>query len=390
MTMTNTLSLIASTLGLALTACGGNHGAAPDAAPVDAPSGPPRAVVVTGDFGPGNPGVLSTLDPATLTVTTNVGPAMAVGDDPILRHFGGELFIVNRSDGNNVTILEDQTLALKEQLGTGAGSNPQDVAVHGQNLYVATFGGKGLVMLTRGQAAITTIDLSQDDPDGKPNCNSVFLVGSDLYVSCGLLDDANKFVPRGPGKVYVVDTATNAIKTTLTLSTKNPFGVFEQIPVTARPGQNPGDLLMPTVVFADGSGCVERIATGGATPVAAGCMPMMTNITDLKGYASRLGFLIDLVDSAQITWIATPTTFPKADLRAYDMPTSALWAAPLNPSTEAIGDLAVCPGGELVVADTTANANGLRVYSGTSAAELTKSALPIGLPPNSTHGIVCY
>jgi len=390
MTMTRTLPLIVWTLGLALAACGDNHGAAPDAAPpVDAASGPPRAVVVAGDFGPGHPGVLSTLDPATLTVMTNVGPALAVGDDPILRHFGGELFIVNRNDGNNITILDDQTLALEEQLGTGASTNPQDVAVRGQNLYVATFGGKGLVMLTRGQTTVTTIDLSQDDPDGKPNCNSVYLVGSDLYVSCGLLDDANKFVPRGPGKVYVVDTATNAIKTTLTLSTKNPFGVFEQIPATARVDENPGDLLMPTVLFADGSGCVERIATGGAAPSAAGCVPMMMNTTDLKGYASRIGFLIDKVAAAEITWLATPTTFPKADLRAYDMPSGALWPRPLNPSTEAIGDLAVCPGGEIVVADTTMNASGLRVYN-IEAAELTKAALPIGLPPGSTHGIVCY
>jgi len=387
--MTKIFTLIISTLGLATAACGDNYGAAADAPPVDAPSGPPRAVVVAGDFGPGNPGVLSTLDPATLTVMNNVGPAMAVGDDPILRHFGGELLVVNRNDGNNITILDDQTLALKEQLGTGAGSNPQDVAVRGQNLYVATFGGQGLVMLTRGRATVTTIDLSQDDPDGKPNCNSVYLVGSDLYVSCGLLDDTNMFVPRGPGKVYVVDTATNAIKTTLTLSTKNPFGVFEQIPATARPEENPGDLLMPTVLFADGSGCVERIATSGGPPAAAGCMPMMMNTTDLKGYASRIGFLIDLVEAAQITWIATPTTFPKSDLRAYDMPTSALWAGPLNPSTEAIGDLAVCPGGEIVVSDTTMNASGLRVYN-SEAAETTKSALAITKPPLSTHGIVCY
>jgi hypothetical protein len=389
MTMTRTLPLIVSTLGLALTACGGNgnHEPAPDAAP----AGPPRAVVVSGDFGPGHPGVLSTLDPATLAVTMNAGPAMAVGDDPILRHFGGELFIVNRSDGNNITILDDQTLALKEQLGTGASSNPQDVAVHGNTLYVATFGGKGLVMLTRGQATVTTIDLSQEDPDGKPNCNSVYLAGSDLFVSCGLLDDTNKFVPRGPGKVYVIDTATNTIKTTLTLSTNNPFGVFEQIPAGAP--NNAGDLLMPTVLFpvppstALPTGCVERIATG-ATPAAAGCVPMMNN-TDLMGYASRIAFLIDKVDAVAITWIATPTTFPKSDLRAYDMPTSALWAGPLNPSTEAISDLAVCPHGELVVADTTMDANGLRVYN-SGAAEVTKAALPIGLPPNSTHGIVCY
>ncbi len=382
--MTKTLPLIVSTLGFVLTGCGDKHGTAPDAAPpVDAPSGPPRAVVVAG--GPGHPGVLATLDPtsdpATLAVVMNAEPAMAIGEDPILRHFSGELFIVNRSDGN-VTILNDQTLTFEEQLATGAGTNPRDVAVTGQKLYVATFGGKGLVMLTRGQAAVTTIDLSQDDPDGKPNCNSVYLAGSNLYVSCGLLDDTNNFVPRGPGKVYIVDTATNAIKTTLTLSTKNPIGVFEQIPTGAQ--HNPGDLLIPTVGVADGSGCVERITTG-ATPAPAGCM--MTN-TDLMGYASRIAFQIDVSEGLGITWIATATTPPKAELHAYDIPSSALWPGPLNATGETISDLAVCPHGEVVIADTTTDASGLRVYN--NAAELTKAVLPIGLPPSSPHGIVCY
>lgn len=384
--MTKIFPLIVSTLGLALVACGDNRALSDAGAPTDAPAGPPRAVVVAGDFIAGHPGVLSTLDPATRTVMTNVGPALAVGADPILRHFGNELFIVNRFDGNNVTILDDHTLALKEQLGTGAGTNPQDVAVRGQKLYVATFGGTGLLVLTRGSATPVAIDLPADDPDGTPNCNSIYLVGSNLYVSCGLLDNAKMFVPRGPGKVYVVDTTSNAIKTTLTLGHPNPFGVFEQVPASAPSGG--GELLMPTALFpvppstALPSGCVERITTG-ATPTAAGCL---INNTDLAGYASRIAFQID--KEGALLWVAAPTTYPKSDLRAYDMAINSLWAGPLNPNNQAIGDLALCPSGELVLADTTMNANGLRVYSG--AAELTKAALPIGLPPASSHGLVCY
>jgi hypothetical protein len=376
--MTKTKLAIA-TLGLAVSACGDNR-AAPDAGvPVDAPAGPPRAVVVAGDFMAGHPGVLSTLDPATNAVMANVGPPLAVGDDPILRHFGSELFIVNRADGNNVTILDDQTLQLKEQLGTGAGSNPQDVAVTGNKLYVATFGGKGLVMLTRGSATITTIDLSADDPDGKPNCNSVYFVGSDLYVSCELLDDTMQFFPpRGPGKVYVINTATNTIRTALTLGHPNPLGVFERIPSSAPSGG--GDLVMPTIDFADGSGCVERITTGAA-PAAAGCM---IDNTDLKSYASRMAFQVD--KDIAITWIATG--YPKTELLAYDMTIKLLWAGALNASTELIGDIALCPAGELVVTDTTMNANGLRIYN--EGGELTRAALPIGLPPTSAHGVVCY
>ena len=82
------------------------------------------------------------------------------------------------------------TLALVDQLGTGAGSNPQDVAVVGDKLYVPALGTAGVVVMTRGSTRpTTTIDLTRArDPDGKPDCVSAFAVGNDVYVACGLLD----------------------------------------------------------------------------------------------------------------------------------------------------------------------------------------------------------
>jgi len=378
--MTKTLSLLASTLALvpALAACGDNAG------PADLPSGPSRAIVVAGDFQEGSPGVLSALDPVSFAVTPNVGPAMAAGADPVLRHFGSELIIINRLPGNNITILDDQSLAFKAQIGTGAGSNPQDAAVVGNKLYVATLAGSGLSVLTRGSAAITPITLPDDDPDHEPNCNSVYLVGTTLYVACGLLDGG--FQPRGPGKVYVVDTATDTVKPalTLTLTTPNPISLFEQVPATAPHG---GELLLPTatfapVTFALTGGCVERIVPG-ATPSAPGCL--FTN-TDLGGYASRVS--VESSDGDAIAFFAVPTVFPSSELRAYDLPTAAFWSGALNATSETIGDVVVCPTGEIVVADTTSNANGLRVYNG--GAEVTTAVVPVGKPPKSTHGLVCY
>jgi hypothetical protein len=329
--------------------------------------------------------VLSTLDPATGVVRTNAGPALAVGDDPVLRHLGHELFIVNRNDGNNVTILDDQTLAFEDQLGTGPSSNPQDVAVLGNKLYVPTYGTRGVTVLTRGSTATTVIDLSADDPDGLPNCESVYLVGNDLYVACQLLDNSQEFLPpRGPGKVYVVDTATERVKASLTLGHENPFSLLERIPPGA---PHAGDLVVGTERFADNGGCVERITTGGA-PGAAGCL---VDNAELGGYASRIDFQVD--GASSVTFLAVPGPFlpmmpPTSALRALDMPTSLLWSGPLNVTAEVIGDLVVCPEGEIVVADTSFPASGLRIYDGTK--ETTAAALPVGLPPASTHGLVCY
>ena len=79
-------------------------------------------------------GILSTVDIDKLDVVQNAVTGVA-GNDPYLRQIGSDLLIVNRSTGNNVTILDTKTLALREQLATGAGSNPQDVAVKGNKLH---------------------------------------------------------------------------------------------------------------------------------------------------------------------------------------------------------------------------------------------------------------
>ena len=366
---------------LALAACGDNpssslpDGSLADAA-VDAAPLPPRAVVVAGDFTAGHPGVLSALDVEARTMMTNVGPAMAVGNDPVVRVFDGKLYVINRTD-NNVTILDALTLQLVEQLGTGAGSNPQDVAVLGSTLYVPALGGKGLVTLVRGSTAVTEIDLSADDPDGKPNCNSVYRVGSDLYVSCGLLDDTQQFLPpRGPGKVYVLDSASGAIKQTITLSTKNPIGLFEQVPATAVHG---GELVIPTVDFATGEGCVERVVTG-ATAQAAGCL--VTNAA-LGNFASRIEL------AGTMMWLIVPAQdYVHSDLRGFELAGESLWPDAINPTSQVIQDVAACADGAVVVADSTMSASGLRVYEGTT--EKTTAPLPIGLRPQAQHGLVCY
>jgi hypothetical protein len=375
-------ALLVSLAGSALAGCGDNFAQPADVDAAPPAPGPSRAVVVAGDFHGGDFGVLSTLDPVARTVQMDVGPAGAVGSDPVLRHIGHELFIVNRGE-NNVTILDDQTLAFKEQLGAGTGSFVQDVAALGNKLYVAATGTRGVVVLTRGSTAIAEIDLSAGDPDGKPDCDSIYLVGTQLYVACGLLTN---FVATGPGKVYVIDTATDkpVPGLTVTLGHKNPLGWFEQFPAG---GPLAGDLVIPTVEnFTTAPGCVERI-TPGASPKAAGCL---VDNPSLGGYATRLAIESDADGKIAWTVVAIPNDATHGNLRAFDMTLSALWAGPINPSSQQITDVVHCPSGQVVAFDSTTNAAGLRVYEGT--AERTTAALPIGkiMAPLPQHGLVCY
>jgi hypothetical protein len=347
----------------------------------------PAAVIASGNFQMGQPGVLSRLSLETLAMHRRIAPTGAIGDDPMMRKIGNELFVVNRNDGNNVTILDAATFEVKEQLATGAGSNPQDVAVVGDKLYVPGFETKGVVVLQRGTTTQKTIDLSALDPDGKPNCNSAYAIDHDVYVTCELLDD--KFKPRGPGAVVVIDAATDAVRTMLTLHNGNPFGTLERVNLPdAMPSVAP-DLVIQTVPDIIGDplgGCVERI-TPGPTPVAGGCF---IQNKDIKGTVVRLN--TQQIGSLAVLWLVV-TSFDAqfnthGNLQAFDMVTKCLWSAPVTPETQTIVDAASCPDGTIVLADQSMAANGLRIYEGNL--EKTMGPVPTGLKPGLTRGLECY
>lgn len=367
-----------------LAACGDNlkpGGAADVDSGVDAAPLPPRAIVVAGDFVPGHPGVMSVVDMTTRTIMTNVAPAGAVGEDPVLRHYGNELYVVNRASGNNVTILDAATFAFVDQLGTGASSNPQDAVAIGDKVFVATLGNKGGVMVERGSTVVTEIDLSADDPDGKPNCNSVYFAFNKLLFSCGLLDDTNMFLPpRGPGKIYVVNPTTLAVEQTVTMMTNNPIALFEQIPPSAPHGN---DVLMPTIDFGTGMGCVERITSAG-TFGSAGCVVENSALGGFA-FASRIGF-----EGTHARFGVSD--YPNGTVRDFDLAANTLGATSMTATAQVVADLAICPGGEMVIADNppppSTAANGLRIYDGTT--EKTTEPLAVGLKPSSSHGLVCF
>lgn len=368
------------TLATLLAACGDNGKPAammPDA-PTDTPSTAPRAVVVAGDFvTPGFSGVMSSLDVTTMTMSTNVAPAGAIGNDPILRKIGNDLIVVNRFTGNNVTILDANSLAVREQLSTGANSNPQDVATYADKLFVPATGTAGVVVLTRGSTTIATIDLSALDPDGKPDCIAAYRVGNDIYVACELLDE--NFAPRGPGKIAVIDALDLQLRATVTLSTANPFGVFTELPNH--------ELVIPTYEFGNAtSRCLEQIAVG-ATPFSRGCV---IQNSDVGGYIVRAATQTLADDTQMLFMVVDDGSFPPSNGRVwgYDIESKLLWEEPLTPQAQVLGDIAACPNGQYVVTDKTTANNGLRVYEG--GQEKTTEPLAVGLNPQSSPAVVCY
>jgi hypothetical protein len=370
---------------LVLAACGDNL-SLPDAHTHDSASGDahvpkPQAVAVAGDFGSPGSGLVSRMDIDTLDMRQNLVPSVAQGD-PVLRYAGGKLYIVNRFGANNVTILNAKTLQLEEQLSTGTSSNPQDVAVVGNKLYVPAMGTAGVVVLTRGSTTTKMIDLSALDTqgmnDGLPDCVSAYAVGTRVFVACGVLDNFNA---TEVGKIAVIDTATDTMTTSFAMNYRNPYGFFTRAPEGST---YTGDLLIPSVPDFQNyaTGCLERVSTG-ATPASA-CG--LTN-QQMGGFANKLAVAPD--GSLLYIAVATYDNMFNATgaLKGFDLASGMLWTAPLSPTTQLIVDVAACPGGDVVAMDQKMNAAGARVWRGTT--ERTMEAKSIGLPP-TVNALVCY
>jgi hypothetical protein len=373
--------LLATALPLA--ACGdngddaGDDDDAPDAAvaPDADPATPTaRVAVVASDF---TSGVFSTIDAPSLAVDAAAVAGVASAD-PVIRRHGDELFIVNRFGFDNVTILDAATLTLVTQISTGEGSNPQDVAVVGDKLYVAALGADGIRVIDRdAPTEIDSIDLTKLDGDGVPDCMSVHAVGDRVFAACGLLDN---FVADQVGKVVVIDTTTDTVETTFDLPARNPAGLLEQAPAGSAYA---GDLLLATVPdYVDyATGCLVRISTGD-TP-AATCGP--TNLA-LGGFVTRVGFAGD------VTWVIAAAFSPSFEstgaLHAIDAE-GTVGAAATGAAVVA-QDLAVC-GDYLFVADKATTGEGVRVFAhdGETVSELTTDVLDVGTTPIAGNGLAC-
>jgi hypothetical protein len=368
-------------------ACGDNATLSPDAGhnqdsgPADAALPVYKAVALGADYSSGT-GIVSRLDLATLSMQTNAVSGVATSD-PVMRQFGDKIYIINRSVGENITILDARTLTPIGQHSTGANSNPQDVAVVGDKLYIPAMGTAGVIVMTLPAGTMTTIalDTAVGDPDGKPDCTSAYAVGTKVFVACGLLDAS--FQPRGVGKVAVIDTTNDSVGPAIALPFKNPLGFFIQSPADS---VFAGDLLISTVpdfeVYT--TGCVARVSTG-ATPTAT-CASGLTN-SALGGLVTGAAITPDETLNLAVIVDANFATV-SGKLRTYDLHTGML--APQVPSAmaEQIGDVAACPDGEVVTIDSKMNAEGVRVFE--AGSERTTEAKPIGLPPIFSGGVVCY
>ena len=310
------------------------------------------------------------------TVTKALLPGAAVSD-PVLRAEGGKLYVVNRS-ANSITVVDTESWTVQEQFSTGAGSNPQDVAVTGSKAYVAAYGTGSIQVWslgTKAQAPAKTIDLSSYDPDGVPNANSMVIAGGRAYVTLDLLDTQTFPQPRGNGKIVVIDTQTDDVVTAFDLTYTNPYGFMFP--------RGDGLVVATQADFGGVDGCVEQIATG-STP---GLSPCLVKNGDLGGTVSAIALG---TNAMYLAVTAFDTSFNETAKIRQITSAGTLMPDSMTPAGEVPTDVAFAPSGQLVYGDQTTSASGgLRVYDLATQKEVTTAPLDIGLVPVAQNGIVC-
>jgi hypothetical protein len=326
------------------------------------------------------PGHASVFDLGACHTKANV---LALGEDPVLKRIGDQVYVLNRegaTDADNVKAFAVPGLAPQgKQTSLGKGADPYDVAVGTDGrVYVAEFGGKGVGIVDLAQGQKTgEIDLSSLDPDGKPNPVALAVRGNTLYVVLGLLvDDNDKYTPRGPGKVAVVDLASSPAKlaSTFALTGQNPTGWM-----VPEPGTDNMLIAMWNDLSGSGAG-IERIDLAGQ---ASKGFAITSDATDHR-YIGDFAFTSD---GTGYLLAFTPKSTPlKADLFRFDVKTGRTVGAAIFTGSS-ISSLAADGCGRLWISDQSKDKPGLRLIDG-SGVQNQGRALPTALPPAFAQGMV--
>ncbi len=143
-------------------------------------------------------GALATFDLDSQTLTENIA---SVSGDPVIIMDGGWLWQLNRYQYDTLRKYDPENLQVpvaEVSLASDVGSsNPHDVAVCNDQLFVSLYGENRIPILDQTSLEqINDIDISEwSDADGTAEASSMVVVDDQLYVGLQRLDRNNGFEP---------------------------------------------------------------------------------------------------------------------------------------------------------------------------------------------------
>jgi len=298
------------------------------------------------------------------------GDRATIPGDAIARFHDDLLYVLGRGGANLLQVYDPaEDYALVREFSLGAGRNPQDIAFDSAGeAYVSCY--DQAVLLRVDVAAETVVatysTAAYADADGLPETAWTTAVDDRLYITCQKLDRDNWYAPTGPGQLLVFDMAAERFDAPIDLLGGDPYTQLEQVP--------------------DGNGGVNlRVGCAGFFGLAdAGIETVDTTLGTTLGYdvtGSELGGdVIGFVTAGDFLYVLIADASFSTSLRRYDLVTGQV---NILDSSEAYvhADVVYDGGDQVIIADRTEGASGLRVFEAVSGVELTSGVLATGLPP---------
>ncbi len=160
--------------------------------------------------------------------------------DAVVRSFGNLLYVVNRLGADNIQVVDPGTFEVLHQFSVGRSTNPQDIFVLSPTkAYVTLYQPEDnesddldvddLILINpQTGALLKRIDLTPftaDDGERFARAASMVAVGTRLFVAVQDLRGNLALMPNQPGKIVVIDTATDAIVDSLVLQGRDPIAM---------------------------------------------------------------------------------------------------------------------------------------------------------------------
>ena len=332
-------------------------------------------LVTTTDYATGS---TSSVDRVAKTSVNDVEP---IHSDAIARFFNPYVYIVNRSGGDNIQVLDpDNNFVTVDQWSTGNGSNPHDIYVNslGTIAYITRYDMTSVLKMDLSTGAtLATISLAAfADADGIPEMDRMYQQNNTLYVLLQRLDRNNFYSPVSPSYVAAIDMLTDTVidldggtpgVQAMPLIRTNPYseiaGFGSYWPGTGLAfsavgffGVNDGGLIAisPANSATQSMVLTESAAGGDILDVAA--------LSPTRGYAivANASFETILIEF-------NPTTGTKTGATIY------------NPGGYYLSDIEI--GTDLLLADRKPTNPGIRFFDVNTNTQLTANPLDVGLPP---------
>jgi len=343
-------------------------------------AGPWAALVVTSDYQTGSYSVVDTVTLKSHNDVDIVHQDSVCRYDPVTRL----PYIIARMGSDAIDIVDPgENWRIINEYSTGAGSNPQDIAVVSRDrAYVALYEESFLLIVNPVNGSVTdSVDLSRyADDDGIPETSWLSFRDGVLYALLQRLDREAGFRPSDYSLLLVLDADTGKVEKSMKLACANPFPKLRYSKALQSFVIIESGIFSTMVDEADVDGCIEFFDPGASA--LSGPVVM----------ADELGG--DIVDA-----VVSSETKAYAIIGKRRGSSSETHLVSFNPSTgKKTGTIVASEGwdyasielspdgSQLWMADRTMNSPSIRIFDTESDEETAGGPIDVGLPPS----MICF